>query len=500
MINLFGPPNIIELEKKGDVRGLVKALRYRGESSFRIHDEAIHALVRLAPAQAVEPLIAFIEDPRGDVTAQRKAIEALGDLHDARALTPLIGCLESGDYMISGTSAEALMKFDDPRLVSILLSAVDRSYMIPPLAAQAIARYGDMSHIPLLVNWLADTAARTRVQASIALDHLGWQPCDDESGAYYWLAKDEYERCAQIGAQALMPMLVFSNNYKPIVMTDAEFGRWLFDLLCRRVIEVDKGKAIIAGKGLAEVAHLILSLADERIAAPLLKILTDPVQNPGVRVNAAYLLACMKDQRALDPLVSMLGKPHDQYAEDILLSITRLEPSEHEPFVALLNSEDERILVDVIRLLASLDAKSASAPLIALLDSNPRLDVKYEAILALGHIGDPDAFERLLKNLCTDQEPEQIKRALLIALKNKPDPRIFEPAYTLLRDSAFDHSTRLAAAQLLIALYADRKLNEDAVKLLLKLRHIISGSHNDSYQSSDCGHIDNGRLGLDFPI
>ena len=96
--------------------------------------------------------------------------------------------------------------------------------------------------------------------------------------------------------------------------------------------------------------------------------------------------------------------------------------------------------------------------------------------------------------------PEAIHRALLIALKNKPDPRAFEPAYRILCDSAADHSTRLAAAELLNALHQDNQLDDNALNMLTPLRETIQSEHNDHYSSSDCGHTDNGKIGLDFPL
>lgn len=500
-MSLFGPPKISELEKKGDVRGLIKALRYSGKAEDRVHEDAIHALARLDPTQAVEPFITFIGDPRRSVTVRCKAIRALGDLHHPSAFLPLVNCLETGDYAISQASAHALMQFDDPRLLPVLLRSCQKSSTIPPLAAQAAARYGNGSHIPVLIGWLTSSSAETRKQAAIALDHLGWQPTPDEAGAYYWLARNEYDCCAQIGPQALMPMLVFSNQYKPIGMTTAEFSRWLFHNLCYRGIEVDKGTTAIVIKGVENKKILALIMADERVSAPLLEIMLDPTEDIGARVNAGRLLAHMNDQRALEPLFSMLSSPHEPYSEEILWAISTLNPSEIEPYLSLLNYANREIRIDVIHLLGRLGSKHAITPLIALLDDNRQLDVtKYEAIIALGHLGGADVFENLLHRLLTENGSEAINRALLIALKNNPDPRAFEPAYRFLCDSVADHSTRLAAADLLIALYQDHQLDDHAIQMLIPLRETIQGKHNDYYASSDCGHTDNGKIGLDFPI
>ena len=215
-MSLFGPPNISELEKKGDVRGLIKSLRYTGRSDDQINADAIQALLRLAPLQAVDPLIAFIQDLRRDEFVRSKAIEALGELRDTRAFLPLVNCLKSGDYFICGASARALIKFDDPRLLPALLASHEKSYEIPPLAAQAMARYGEKSHIPLLISWLANENKKHVNRPPLPL--ISWVGATrDESGAYYWLARDEHECCAKIGLERLCQCSYSATNINPLV-------------------------------------------------------------------------------------------------------------------------------------------------------------------------------------------------------------------------------------------------------------------------------------------
>jgi HEAT repeat protein len=500
-MSLFGPPKVSELEKKGDVRGLIKALCYSGRLDYQVNEEAIQALLRLAPVQAVEPLIACMKNSLRSISLRCKAIEALGELRDMRAFLPLVNCLKSSEYSIRDASAQALFFFDDPRVLPALLDSCEKSSEIPHLAAQAIARYGDKSHIPLLISWLANKRKKTREQAAIALDHLGWQPTADEAGAYYWLEKGKYECCAKIGPQALKPMLVFSNSYESLDMNGTWFKNWMLRTFINEDIKVEKDTTAIVIRGAGNDKIYAVIMADERLSVPLLEIMLDTTLPLIARVNAGRLLVCMNDQRALEPLFSLLISPHKPYSEDIIWAISALKPADVEPYLSLLNHENMDTCISAIHLLAQLGSKRAIAPLIALLDDKQHMVVtKYEAIIALGQIGDTDVFEKLLQRLLKDNESEDIKRALMTVLKNKPDPRAFEPAYKVLCDSALYHSTREAAAGLLIALYQDNKLDDNAIKMLVPLRETIQGKHNDDSFSSDCGHVDNGKIGLDFPM
>ena len=157
------------------------------------------------------------------------------------------------------------------------------------------------------------------------------------------------------------------------------------------------------------------------------------------------LLAYMNDQRALEPLFSLLSSPHHPYAEEIIWAISTLRPSDIEPYLSLLNHENRDICMSAIHLLGPTRSELSINPLIALLDNNRYLDnIKYEAIITLGHIGDIDVIENLLQRLLKMNDRRHPSRTA-DCIKNKPDPRAFEPAYRILCDSAADHSTRLVA-------------------------------------------------------
>ncbi len=91
-MSVSGHTNIKDLEGKGDVPGLVKALR-----------------------------------SKEGVWIRSNAAEALGGLGDARAVEPLVAALESAlashDWQVADSTAQALGKLGDPRAVETLTSA-----------------------------------------------------------------------------------------------------------------------------------------------------------------------------------------------------------------------------------------------------------------------------------------------------------------------------------------------------------------------------------------
>jgi hypothetical protein len=46
-----------------------------------------------------------------------------------------------------------------------------------------------------------------RTAVTAALDKIGWRPDKDERGAAYWINKKEWDKCIEIGASAVVPLV-----------------------------------------------------------------------------------------------------------------------------------------------------------------------------------------------------------------------------------------------------------------------------------------------------
>ena len=102
-MSLYGSPNVQQLEAKGNVQGLIKALDYDQDASVRM--EAAKALGRIGDSQAVAPLIARLMDVDGQVA--HAAVEALGEI-GTPAIQPLLAALKNEDRDMRQRAAEAL--------------------------------------------------------------------------------------------------------------------------------------------------------------------------------------------------------------------------------------------------------------------------------------------------------------------------------------------------------------------------------------------------------
>jgi HEAT repeat protein len=81
--------------------------------------DIVKALVRNNDSLAVEPLIAYLQNP--DRWIRQMACEALGKLKDKRATVPLVICLDDPDQLMRWQAALALGSIKDPRALPAFL-------------------------------------------------------------------------------------------------------------------------------------------------------------------------------------------------------------------------------------------------------------------------------------------------------------------------------------------------------------------------------------------
>ncbi len=182
------------------VEPLIAALK---DAEWRVRKAAAEALGAIGDARAVEPLIAALKDEEWDVRAA--AAKALGAIGDARAVEPLIAALKDAEWRVRLAAAEALGKIKDPRAVEPLIAAL-KERRLRWSAAESLGKIGDPRAVEPLIAALKDEVSNVREAAAQALDHLGWEPAQDEIAGWYWMAKRDWDKCVALGSFAVEPL------------------------------------------------------------------------------------------------------------------------------------------------------------------------------------------------------------------------------------------------------------------------------------------------------
>jgi HEAT repeat protein len=519
-MQLFGPPNVWKLERKKNVKGLIKALKYFELNYVRI--AAAEALVKLG-SLAVEPLIRTLDD--GHSSTRQTVAEILGKLGDTRAVGPLIERLQDEEWYVRQAAAEALGKLGDARAVQPLIEAMEAVGHALLLREQAKALFLNQLVADLMPPERLEALRRAAVLVSAgelvglgrttaeALGKLGdaraVQPLIGRlSGADVGVREAAAEALGKLGdARAVQPLIGR--------LSGADVG--VREAAAEALGKLGDARAVqplIEAPHSLKAAEALVKLGDARGVQRLIEILR--TENQFVREAAVEALGKLGDARAVEPLIEALfdrklgpWKPYD-YAND-----GRVRGAAAE---ALGRLGDRRAVQPLIRALGGRYApttkggdvrQSAAAALEKL--GEPRWNrittSDFEKDLAsLGKSSDPRAVEPLIETL-QDAAYDVLSKAAAEALGNLGDPRAVEPLInTLAITNKKAWAVRKAAAAALIAMVS--KMPSMSIPNRSTVGRLITAPHHDSHedrslnQSSDCRHVDHHEdqgIGLDGP-
>ena len=91
----------------------------------------------------------------------------------------------------------------------------------------ALGQIGSPSAIKPILLFLEDSNIniRKRMKATLALEKIGWQPSQDEIGALYWIAKEEWDQCVEIGSPAVESLIRVFNDGKGVLGAAEALGK-----------------------------------------------------------------------------------------------------------------------------------------------------------------------------------------------------------------------------------------------------------------------------------
>ncbi|NLX48677.1 MAG: HEAT repeat domain-containing protein [Methanospirillum sp.] len=153
-----------ELEDPAALDALLAALA--GPDGEGVRWRAAEGLARLGPP-AVDGLSALTSS--GDPDVRWKAIVALGDSGDPRAVPVLCACLADRDRFVRRRAVSALARFGPASLQTLLQALSDRDPLVREGAARALGQLGDPGAIDGLIEALNDPVESVRRAVAASL-------------------------------------------------------------------------------------------------------------------------------------------------------------------------------------------------------------------------------------------------------------------------------------------------------------------------------------------
>lgn len=176
------------------------------------------ALGQIRAVEAGEPLVKALMDPDEGVRISTvRALQAIGDI---RAVMPLI-VVQAHEQVrqrstgrsspaVERATSQALDALCDEKAIESLQSALKHGDAdVREIAVRRLARIRSPLVSASLVACLRDEDRVIRRSAARGLEEMGWEPPADNTGARYWAALREWQKCAACGAAAI-PVLVSS--------------------------------------------------------------------------------------------------------------------------------------------------------------------------------------------------------------------------------------------------------------------------------------------------
>ena len=376
-------PNVEEMERKRDVRGLVKALKYK---DLKIVSAATGALVKIGEP-AVGPLIQILndEDPRIRIIAAT----ALGEIGNTQAIEPLADVLRRDD-IAEKEAALALAKIGKPAFDALIQALGNKSAIVRLLTLDTLSRIKDERAVDYLIQALEDENWEVRKKAAEGLGEMG-DPKAVESlsktlGDKRSLKKEDFilalehlklirlaviDALVKIGVKIGKPAIALIQVFK-------EGDPEVRPIETLEYVEAALDRIGWKPQDATERAYYLIMKKQWELLAELGKPAVEPLiqalRYNNFRREATEVLGEIGDARAIEPIIQVM-------------------PYEKGIFIDRMN-----------RALTKITGKPAVEPLIQALKYK---DLRLEATSILGDIGDARAVEPLIEVLRKPREGEE---------------------------------------------------------------------------------------------
>ncbi len=297
----------------GSVETLIKTLN---NNNSYIRERVAEILGEIGDLRAVEPLIIAMEKMDYLYNTSPEYAEALGKIGDPKATEPLIKVLKENDTSLNNidikvAAAIALGNIGDLKAMEPLIEVLKDKYPdLRAAAAEALGKIGNPKVIDKLIALLYDDNFNVISKTIESLQYLRWTPQDNYQKILCHIVMQEWQECANFGADAVDPLIKAIRN-------------------CSQYDYYKRKKMIYS---LSQIGQLSVS--------PLICALTD--SNEYLRQSAAEALGLIGDSLAVEPLIATLddkiGDVRGSAVESLgLIGDTRA----NDPLLKILKDDDE---------------------------------------------------------------------------------------------------------------------------------------------------------------
>ena len=333
----------------------------------------IRALGEIGDPKAIEALARYID--HDDNQVRRDVVNALADIGDEHSLELIIQGMRYGRPRRALTSASLLTAFGEPALVMLIEALQDEDPQVRMEAARQLSGFEDERVVEPLIELLNDEDASVRRQAASSL-------------------------CEIPDARALEPLINAMDDEVDFVRISAARALGLLDdqrAVEPLIGLLDEENLNLRSAGVVSLGRI----GGERAADALVEVLRNRDEELRVRRSAARYLGAMEDGRAVDAMIEVLNPPGESTCSFTVTALVQTgDKRAVEPLMAIMMDEDEfpGIRSRAARAMAEIGDEKAIGALTEFVAKGAESERRY-AIRALGHTGDERFVEIILPHL-----------------------------------------------------------------------------------------------------
>ncbi len=407
------------------------------ESDGEIQDHIIEAIIELGDL-AKRPIKMKLSDHQSSNRAlYLKIIAKIGDKESIDILLDIL--ITDPEYELQKAAGEHLIKLGGEAVPKLLETAMHPNSDLH-LLLNILSKIGDKRCREFFIENLSNSNAQIRRMSAQGLDRSGWRPRKNETGVWYLIAKEQWDKIVNLGPFSITPLgkvvddkddrirnaaleimaRVGQKGYDVLLVTledkhpearlyaTAALGklgeRKAVPALKKRLNDLDARVRRTAVESLGRIG-------EEECINPIIMALKD--ENPDVRRMAIRYVSQFDDPRALEMFITMLGDPVPLVSQEIVKALLVIGNDALDPLIDALNIANSITKRYAATTLGLLKDKKAVPPLLDLLN-DPNWVVRKSVVGALGELNDKRAINAILNKL--EDEHEEVALAATKAL------------------------------------------------------------------------------------
>lgn len=372
-------------------------------NDWTMRQKAVDALVKIGSSSVLSLIEALSAKDSG---VRWCAVSALGEIGDTRAIVPLIELLKDKRWYVQKKSVESLIKIGQDAIEPLVKYLDNEGSSTSCVSSTSCNR-----DVCLLV---AD-----------ALDRLNWKPDNETEQIRYYLAKNRFDKVAEIGQASIQPLICLLNNdcwlvHPQVINTLITIGTPSILPLLELLNEVAPSSKPPVLSAVSQRAAVVLSGIGKPAIGPLITAL----DNKNVQEHyIAFALGEIGDEKAIEPLISLLKTGQHKVQISAKEALIKIGTSSILYLVNLLGDKEDSVRIISAQALdelqwipaddtqkayyyltkgqfdkAELLGTSATQPLINLLTNSNEIN-RQKAALILGNLNDKKAITSLTSAL-----------------------------------------------------------------------------------------------------